>query len=77
MTTPVQRVGIAVPTDADELLTLAAVRRLFGGVDASTVYRNVKRGLIPAPIRPTPNTSRWLRSECAAALAQRMEARHD
>jgi predicted DNA-binding transcriptional regulator AlpA len=61
------REGRTMPSD--ELLTCEEVCQYFGGLDPSTIYRNVRRGLIPAPIRVTANTSRWLRSECEASLA--------
>jgi predicted DNA-binding transcriptional regulator AlpA len=61
----------------DELLCLKEVCAFFGGLDPSTIYRNVRRGVIPAPIRVTANTSRWLRSECEAALARVMEGRRE
>jgi predicted DNA-binding transcriptional regulator AlpA len=58
------------PTD---LLNLKTVCVFFGGPDsplhAATIYRHIKRGLVPAPIKVGPNASRWLRSECEAALA--------
>ena len=61
--------GIAVPSrEPDELLDLKEVCRYFGGLDPSTIYRNIKRGVFPSPIRVSPNISRWLRSECEATL---------
>lgn len=54
-----------------DLLDLPAICRFFGGTEPlhpSTIYRNIAKGLLPAPIRVGPNTSRWLRSECEAAL---------
>src|SRR5262245_39980962 len=54
----------------DERLDLRSVCRFFGGskpLDPSTVYRNIKTGVIPKPIR-IGGSSRWLRSECDAAL---------
>jgi predicted DNA-binding transcriptional regulator AlpA len=67
------REGEALPFE--ELLPLKEVCRLFGGIDASTIYRNIHRGVIPAPIKVGPNTSRWLRSECEAALAAMIQRR--
>jgi predicted DNA-binding transcriptional regulator AlpA len=58
-----------------ELLDVKEVCVFFGGLDPSTIYRNVRRGVIPAPIRVTANTSRWLRRECEVALAQMIERR--
>jgi predicted DNA-binding transcriptional regulator AlpA len=59
----------------DDLLDIEAVCAYFGGLDPSTIYRNIRRGVIPAPIRVTANTSRWLRSECERALAAMMARR--
>ena len=56
-----------------DLLDLAAVRRYFGGtrpVHSATVYRAIRRGDIPKPIKIGPNSVRWIRGECAAALAR-------
>jgi predicted DNA-binding transcriptional regulator AlpA len=59
----------------DELLCLKEVCAFFGGLDPSTIYRNVRRRVIPAPIHVGPNSSRWLRSECEAALAAMIAGR--
>jgi predicted DNA-binding transcriptional regulator AlpA len=56
---------------ADEMMTLAATCAFFGGdrpIHFSTLYRGVAAGRYPKPVRIGPNTSRWLRSECQAAL---------
>jgi predicted DNA-binding transcriptional regulator AlpA len=58
----------------DELLDLKEVCAFFGGLDASTIYRGIKAGRYPSPIKVGANASRWLRSECSAAL-QAMIAR--
>jgi predicted DNA-binding transcriptional regulator AlpA len=55
-----------------ELLDRAAACRLFGGsrpIHAATLYRGVRTGRYPAPIKIGPNSSRWLLDECLAALA--------
>lgn len=60
--------AVASPSD---LLDLRAVCQFFGGtkpINAATLYRGIKRVRYPAPIHVGPNTSRWLRSECEAAL---------
>ena len=66
------------PAADDDLLDIRAVCRLFGGtrpLNPSTVYKGIKRGVFPAPIPVGgPHTSRWLRSECEAALAQIIDA---
>jgi predicted DNA-binding transcriptional regulator AlpA len=51
-----------------ELLTARDACRYFGGIHPSTLYRGCACGRYPAPIKVGPNTSRWLRSECEAAL---------
>ena len=51
MQTLTQRGSEAVPLRDEELLPLKEVCRLFGGIDPSTIYRNVRRGVIPAPRR--------------------------
>jgi predicted DNA-binding transcriptional regulator AlpA len=55
----------------EELMTQAATCAFFGGdrpIHYSTLYRGIATGRYPKPIRVGPNTSRWLRSECRAAL---------
>lgn len=71
------REGTDVPCP-DELLDLKSVCRLFGGtrpIDPATLYRGIKTKRYPAPIKVGPNTSRWLRSECEAALEAMKKAR--
>lgn len=56
----------------DELLDRAAVCRLIGGtrpINAATLYRGIKAGRYPAPIKVGPGSSRWLLSEVEAAIA--------
>ena len=60
-----------------QLLDKAEVCRLFGGtrpLNPSTIYRQIKQGLIPPPIK-VGGSSRWLREECEAALQGMMEER--
>jgi predicted DNA-binding transcriptional regulator AlpA len=55
------------------LLDRRAVERFFGGtkpLNASTVYRHIKAGRIPAPIKISAGCSRWSLAECEAALAR-------
>ena len=61
-------------TPCDDLLDLKTVCAFFGNIHPATLYRGIRRGSFPAPIHVGPNTSRWLRSECSAAL-QAMIAR--
>jgi predicted DNA-binding transcriptional regulator AlpA len=59
------------PSQPDDLLDRDATCRFFGGnrpINPATLYRGTKAGRYPAPIKVGPNTSRWLRSECEAAL---------
>jgi predicted DNA-binding transcriptional regulator AlpA len=58
-----------------ELIDISQVCRLFGAVNASTIYRWVKAQRVPTPVRVGPGTSRWLRHECEAALAAMVEGR--
>jgi predicted DNA-binding transcriptional regulator AlpA len=61
------------PADSPpELLDIDAVCAFFGGsrpLDRATIYRGVAEGRYPQPIKVGKNSNRWLRSECAAALA--------
>jgi predicted DNA-binding transcriptional regulator AlpA len=63
-----------------ELLERAEVCRFFGGptkpIDASTLYRGIRANRYPKPIKIGSGSSRWLRSECEAALQRLVEARH-
>ena len=60
------------------LLDKAEVCRLFGGskpINASTLYRGIKLGRYPKPIKVGPGSSRWLRAECEAVLRSMVEGR--
>jgi predicted DNA-binding transcriptional regulator AlpA len=53
------------------LIDIKAARRKAGGtkpVHASTLYRLVRRGLLPKPIK-IGGSSRWIEDEFDAALA--------
>lgn len=41
------------------------------GCSASAVWRNVKSGHLPAPVKLTPNITGWRVSDLRAVLAQR------
>lgn len=51
----------------DDLIPMTAVCELIGGKETpiapSTVYKAIKRGDLPPPIKLGPGTSRWRRSE--------------
>ena len=61
-----------------ELLAKPAVLKFFGGdkpLNAATLYRGIKEGKFPPPIKIGPKTSRWLRSECEAKLREIIASR--
>jgi predicted DNA-binding transcriptional regulator AlpA len=63
------------PVAAPELLDLKTVCRYFGNIHPATLYRGVRAGRYPAPIKVGPNMSRWLADECRAALAAMIAGR--
>jgi predicted DNA-binding transcriptional regulator AlpA len=61
-----------------DLLDRREVCRFFGGtkpLDPATLYRGIRVGRYPTPIKVGPGSSRWLRSECEAALAAMAQER--
>jgi predicted DNA-binding transcriptional regulator AlpA len=68
-----------VQPEDDELLDIDAVCRFWGGentpLNPSTIYRNIKAGIIPPPIHPGANISRWVRSELRNARVRLMAER--
>ena len=61
-----------------ELLDRDATCRFFGGtrpINPATLYLGVRKGRYPKPVKVGPGSSRWLRSECEAALARMAEVR--
>jgi len=69
-------------TDFDDLtpMDVGETCRFFGGhsspLNPSTLYRGVKAGKYPGPVKIGDGTSRWLRGECKRAL-RRMIAERD
>ena len=64
--------------DLPELLDIKAVCRLLGGsrpLNPASVYRQITARRLPAPIKVSPSSSRWLRSEILAAIMARMGER--
>jgi len=60
-----------------ELLDRREVCRFFGGtkpLDPATLYRGIRKHHFPAPVK-VGGSSRWLRAECEAALAQMADGR--
>lgn len=63
---------------SDKLLDRIAVCRLIGGtrpINAATLYRGIRKGRYPKPVKVGPGSSRWLREECEAALQAMVEGR--
>jgi predicted DNA-binding transcriptional regulator AlpA len=62
----------------NDLLDRADVCRFFGGtrpIDPATLYRGIRKGRFPRPVKIGPGTSRWLRSECESTLRLMVEGR--
>lgn len=69
---------LAVTVTTEPLLDLDAVCAYFGGnrpLHPSTLYRGIRKGRYPAPIKVGPGSSRWLWNECAAVLHKLAECR--
>jgi predicted DNA-binding transcriptional regulator AlpA len=60
---------------SDHLLDRRECCRYFGDINASTLYRGIKLGRYPRPVKVGPNSSRWLRSECELALQAMVDRR--
>jgi predicted DNA-binding transcriptional regulator AlpA len=63
-----------INTAAMELMDKDETCRFLGGanhpINAATLYRGMHIGRYPKPIKIGANSSRWIKSECAAALAK-------
>jgi predicted DNA-binding transcriptional regulator AlpA len=62
----------------NNLLDKAEVCRFFGGsrpLHPATLYRNIRKGVFPKPVKIGAGTSRWLREECEAVLRSMVEGR--
>jgi predicted DNA-binding transcriptional regulator AlpA len=62
-----------------DLLDLRATCALIGGsrpINPATLYRNIRKGIYPSPIKASPGSSRWLRVELEAMLRKMVEGRH-
>jgi predicted DNA-binding transcriptional regulator AlpA len=60
------------------LLDRRVACRFFGGtkpLDPATLYRGIRKGRYPKPVKVGPGSSRWLRAECEAALDRLIEVR--
>jgi len=58
-----------------QLLKLKEALIFFGGINASTLYRGIRLGRYPAPVKVGPQSSRWIKAECEAALDRMIERR--
>ena len=56
------------------LLNRKEVCRFFGGINPATLYRHIRQGRLPKPVK-VGGSSRWLRSECEAALQAMVDGR--
>jgi predicted DNA-binding transcriptional regulator AlpA len=75
--------GPAVPEKDAPQLELADAQeacRILGGnrpINQATLYRGIKRGFYPKPIKIGPNTNRWVVPELRAVVAARLAARDE
>jgi len=62
-----------------ELVDESAALRIIGGnetpINRATLWRGVKAGRYPKPIKVTAATNRWVLSELVACIEARMAAR--
>jgi predicted DNA-binding transcriptional regulator AlpA len=58
-----------------QLLKLKEALIFFGNINASTLYRGIKLGRYPRPVKVGPQSSRWIKEECEAALRLMVERR--
>ena len=67
-------------TLAEDLVDEATTCRLNGGNDSpisrSTLWRGVRAGRYPKPIKVGPSTNRWRASEIVAIIEKAAAARH-
>jgi len=59
----------------NHLLKLKEVLAVFGGINASTLYRGIRVGRYPRPIKVGPQSSRWILEECEASLQRMISVR--
>lgn len=64
---------------SEDLVPLTVACELLGGstspLNPSTLYRGIKSGRYPAPLKLGPGTARWRRSELMAVLNRAADAR--
>ena len=63
----------------DDLVTIAVACEMIGGkatpIVPATLYRGIKTGKFPAPLKLGPGTSRWRRSEILDCIERAAAAR--
>jgi predicted DNA-binding transcriptional regulator AlpA len=62
----------------ESLLDRDEACRFFGGtrpLNHATLYRGIRKGRYPRPVKVGPGSSRWLREECEAVLRGMVEGR--
>jgi len=57
-----------------QLINRREVCRMFGGINPATLYRHIRQGKLPKPVK-VGGSSRWLLSECQAALQAMVDGR--
>ena len=57
-----------------QLLNRNEVCHFFGGINPATLYRKIRQGVLPKPVK-IGGSSRWLRSECEAVLKAMVDGR--
>ena len=57
-----------------QLLNRHEVCHFFGGINPATLYRKIRQGVLPKPVK-IGGSSRWLRSECEAVLKAMVDGR--
>ena len=58
----------------EHLLNRVEVCRWFGNIHSATLYRGIRHGRYPKPVK-IGGSSRWLLSECEAALQAMVDGR--
>ena len=56
------------------LLNRKEVCHFFGNLHPATLYRKIRQGVLPKPVK-IGGSSRWLLSECQAALQAMVDGR--
>lgn len=61
----------SILSEDDVEWTIYQACKFFGGklepLDPSTLYKGIRTGRYPPPVKPGPQTSRWIPSECREA----------